>query len=180
MKITQSTVALQSQHASASLHTRQTSMRAWVGSQRPDFEGQQRGAAGVPGGSLSLSRAAMAQFRMSVASARQAAPTQADAVSDANEAAQNDPRLRLVMDMVEALTGRKIRVFDAAQLQSTASPVSVPNAPAAAAASANAPAAPVGWGLEIDSHEFVSESETTQVWSIPPMANRSTSRCSLK
>jgi len=165
MKITQSTVALQSQHASASLRTQQTSMRAWVGNQRPDFEGQQRGAAGGSGVSLSLSRAAMAQFRMSVASARQAAPAPTDAISEANETAQNDPRLRLLIDMVEALTGRKIRVFDASQLQATANPVSVPNLAAAAAASAPAEAAavPAGWGLEIDHHEFISESETTQV-----------------
>ncbi len=165
MKITQSTVALQSQHASASVHTQQNSLRAWVGSQRPDFEGRQRGAAGDSGVSLSLSRAAMAQFRMSVASARQASPEPTDAISEANEAVQNDPRLRILIDMVEALTGRKMRVFDAGQLQATANPASVPNLSAAAAVSAPAEAAvaPAGWGLEMDRHEFISESETTQV-----------------
>ncbi len=162
MKITQSTVALQSQHASASLRTQQTSMRAWVGSQRPDFEGQQRGAAGGGGVSLSLSRAARAQLQMSVASASQAAPAQADAVGSANEAAQNDPRLRLLMDMVAALTGRQMRVFDVGQLQAAASSTTVASLPAATA-SAPAEAAAAGWGLEIDHHEFISESETTQV-----------------
>ena len=129
MKITQSTVALQSQHASVSLQTQQTSMRAWIGSQRPDFAGQQRASKGNGAGvSLSLSRAAMAQLRMSVASAQQIDSAKADAISQASDTVLSDPRLRLLIDMVEALTGRKIRVFDASQLQTSASPVNVPNA----------------------------------------------------
>jgi hypothetical protein len=167
MKITQSTVALQSQHASASLHTQQTSLRAWVGSQRPDFEGQRRDASGVAGVSLSLSRAAVAQMRMSVASARQGAPVKSDAISEANEAVRNDPRLRLLIDMVEAITGRKMRVFDASQLRTADQPVSSPSPSdisgdsAAGASSAVAP--PAGWGLEFDSATRTVESETTRV-----------------
>ena len=167
MKITQSTVALQSQHASASLQTQKTSLRAWVGSQRPDFEGQRRDATGAAGVSLSLSRAAMAQLRMSVASARQSAPAQTEAISDADQAAQNDPRLRLLMDMVEALTGRKMRVFDASQLHAAEQPVSSPSPSASSAGSTDAasPASPppAGWGLEFDSTTRIAESETTRV-----------------
>lgn len=165
MKITQSAVVLQSQHASASLQTQKTSMRAWVGNQRPDFEGQQRGAAGGSRVSLSLSRAAMAQLRVSVASARQAALAQTEAISDAKEAAQNDPRLRLLMDMVEALTGRKMRVFDASQMHTADQPVSSPSPSASSAGSTDAPppAAPAGWGLEFDSTTRIAESETTRV-----------------
>jgi len=177
MKITQSTVALQSQHASASLQTQQSTLRAWAGGQRPDFEGQRqkvsgRSADASEGGvSLSLSRAAMAQLRLSVASARQAMPTQtapaqtaatetegASAINAANEAVSNDPRMRLLMDMVEALTGRKIRVFDASQLGTSdhASPLSGPGDKSSAASAQGA-------GIEFDSQTWQVEMEAVRV-----------------
>ncbi len=166
MKITQSTVALQSQHASASLQTQKTSLRAWVGNQRPDFEGQRSDSAGAAGVSLSLSRAAMAQLRMSVASARQSAPAQTEAISDADEATKNDPRLRLLMDMVEALTGRKMRIFDGSQLGTAGQAASLPSPSASSAGNTDAaspPPPPAGWGLEFDSTTRIAESETTRV-----------------
>jgi len=163
MKIAQSTVALQSQHASASLRTEQSTLRAWVGNQRPDFEGRRAApTADGAGVTLSLSRAALSQMRMSVASARQAQPAATGAVDGAGGAPQTDPRLRMLIDMVEALTGRKIRVFDARELQATGASVPAPVTPPAAGATAAAPQ-PAGWGLEIDSQTRVVEAETTRV-----------------
>lgn len=163
MKIAQSTLALQSQHASASLRYQQTTLRAWTGDRRPDFEGrrQLQSPQQVPqqGVRLSLSaRAAQVQA--------QAAKT--DKIDQTNDAVRNDPRLRLLMDMVEAITGRAVRVFDARQLQAGPGTAAVPNqSPPAAASSADGTAAtnaiPVGWGLEIDTQELMAEVETLQV-----------------
>ncbi|MBV5297549.1 MAG: hypothetical protein JZU64_05250 [Rhodoferax sp.] len=161
MKIAQSTVAMQSQHASASLRTSQTSLRAWVGSQRPDFEGQETPRRAMTGTRLTLSEAA----RASLARAMPAVLSQTQAVSEAEDAVSNDPRLRLLMDMVEAITGHAVKIFDARQLQLQPASVAMPAQPtsATAPAAANAPPEPAGWGLEIDTTETLAESETTQV-----------------
>jgi len=161
MKIAQSTLALQSQHASASLRYQQTTLRAWTGDQRPDFEGRrplQAPQAPQQGERLTLSaRAAQAQAQADKTSK----------VDQTNDAVRNDPRLRLLMDMVQAITGRAVRVFDARELQGGApapAPIQPPSAAASTADGAvGAPAAPAGWGLEIDTQTTVAEVETLQV-----------------
>jgi len=156
MKIAQSTIALQSQHTSVSLRSQQTTLRAWVGSQRPDFEGRRQLQAPQQGVQLMLSPGAA-----------QAQTERTDKIEQANDAVRNDPRLRLLMDMVEAITGRAVRVFDARELQAgsgaTAAPSQPPPAAAPADGTAAASAKPAGWGLEIDTQETVAEFETTQV-----------------
>jgi len=168
MKIDQSIIAFQSQHASASLHTQESTLRAWVGKQRPDFEGQRTRAA-QQGVTVSVSSQALALARAQAqvqASAKPAADVkQADAVSQADEPVTNDPHLRMLMAMVEAITGRAVRVFDASELQANTSQVAAatPSATPTAAAPAAPAQQPAGWGLEVDTHEVVSESESTQV-----------------
>lgn len=161
MKINQSTVALQSQHASAQFRSSQTSLRAWVGETRPDFEGRasaQRMAAGV---SLSLSGSARAHLAQRQAQSAPAGKT--DALSGDADSLQNDPRLRLLMDMFEAITGRRMKVFDARELQRQAGDNVAPAPAATSAADASAPPERAGWGLEFDSHTLRAELETTRV-----------------
>ena len=151
MKIDQSTIAMQSQHASLSLRTSHTTLRAWVGHQRPDFEGR-NSMAGV---SVSLSSAARARVTMPAQPLVHSGKT--DSVTSKDDAVQIDPRLRLLMNMIEAITGRAVKVFDARTLQAQPSmQVSAPNV------AATEPAQP-GWGMDLDTHESVAESETTQV-----------------
>lgn len=161
MKITQSTVALQSQHASASLRSQQSTLRAWVGNRRPDFEGARQGANLGASAWVSLSSQAMARTRAQVASAVAA---DVDAVESSNDTVRNDPRLRLLMDMVEAITGRPVKVFDSRELQ-LANHIEAPaslSVPAASVASTPA-RTPAGWGMELDTRVTLAESETTQV-----------------
>lgn len=161
MKITQSTVALQSQHASASLRSQQSTLRAWVGNRRPDFEGARQGANLGASAWVSLSSQAMARTRAQVASAVAA---DVDAVESSNDTVRNDPRLRLLMDMVEAITGRPVKVFDSRELQ-LANHIEAPaslSVPAASVASTPA-RTPAGWGVELDTRVTLAESETTQV-----------------
>ena len=170
MKINQSTVDMQSQHASVLQRTQQSSLRAWVGHRRPDFEGQRVQA--DAGSSTWVSLSAQAQTlasrqAASATSAPQAEDAAVDAVDQANAAVRNDPRLRMLMSMVEAITGRAVTVFDQCELKGTQG-MAEPAAPLSAANATNAPAgppanAPEGWGMEFDSQEVVAESETTQV-----------------
>jgi hypothetical protein len=173
MKITQSTVAMQSQHASALLSSQKTTLRAWVGNRRPDFEGHRSNQAASDGVRLSLSAAGKARAHLSELPARPTETTQTDAVAQSNDAVRNDPRMRLLMDMVEAITGQPVRVFDARELQAGTSAASVPaqastttgskQATTSAHTATAASSAPAGWGLEMDSHTVNAELETTQV-----------------
>lgn len=169
MKIAQSTVSLQSQHASVASHSQQESVRAWVGARRPErpdtsdsANGRARAAVGVQ---LSLSvqaRAALAQSAL----ADTGTVTEANATTSSEDSIANDPKIQLVMRMVEAITGRAVRVFDARELHVHAAPA----APAAGANSnqatqtqANQAPQPAGWGVEVTHTESVYEMEQTQV-----------------
>lgn len=163
MKIAQSAVALQSWHASASVQTQSIQARAWVGNQRPDFEGRATPVRRAEGGTqLTLSAAARANLRADVAqrSGSCQATTSDDATCDV------EPRLRVLMDMVQAITGRAVKVFHASELHGQPTPAT-PNPtakPQAAPAPADSPTNAVqGWGVEVDSHSTLQESETTQV-----------------
>ena len=163
MKIAQSTVALQSQHASVSFSARETTQRSWVGNPRPDFEGNRARSAAAQGVSLSLSAQALARAHFQAPPVTSSAVAAPDAVTQANDAVRNDPRLRMLMDMVKAITGRDVVVFDERALRVQADPVAVVQAPRPQTAPDSGSGAPEGWGLEIDTHEVHVESETTQV-----------------
>lgn len=170
MKIAQSTVSLQSQHASVASRSQQETVRAWVGArrpERPDTGDSANGRAQAVGVQLSLSASARAALAQS-AQVRQLADTgaaaDANAVADSEDNIANDPKIQLVMRMVEAITGRAVRVFDARELQVRAAPA----APATATngnqttQTSQAPQ-PAGWGVEVTHTESVYEMEQTQV-----------------
>ena len=165
MKIDQSAVLLQSQHVGASLHTSKTTLRAWIGLQRPDFEGRSQANQSVAGVSYSLSD--VARLRLSKLTLSPLSASKVDSVEQVGDAAQIDPRMRVLMDMILAITGQAVRVFDARELQaSPPAAVASPTEVAPSAAPSPAPASqaePAGWGFELDTHQLVAESETTQV-----------------
>ena len=124
MKIASSDIILSSQHASVEKHSLRESLRAWVGAERPDFEGRGR-APNRP-----------AVDRVSISEQGKAAQ-KSDAVSDTQEAVDNDPRMQLLISMVEAMTGRKIRILSMKELQPSETPqepLQDPNATAKQAA----------------------------------------------
>ncbi|MBB1075554.1 hypothetical protein HUU62_14165 [Rhodoferax sp. 4810] len=162
MKITESAVSLQSQHASVSLRNTQSSLRAWVGDSRPDFEGSHRLPQGNDGVRLTLSDAARAQ--MTHHTPRGESVKSAGSVKEASDDAQISPRQRVLMEMVAAMTGREVKVFNPRSLQTPAADAVVVPAPAnGAAPSAPAAAQSAGWGLEFDATERVVEVEGTRV-----------------
>ena len=79
--------------------------------------------------------------------------TEADAqtaqIGDALDAASNDPKLQLLITIVEAMTGRKIDVLSTEDIApQPQQPIPDGNRPA-----------PQGWGLEYDRHEVYYEAE---------------------
>lgn len=143
MKIAQHSVSMQSEHASDSLRARQTHLRVWQGNQRPTAP---------PGASVSISAKAMAMERAAAKSE----------VSEADSAVVREPRLLMLMEMVERITGRAVKVFNARDLQPTSGDASAVQAPPAQAAQTEAApnAQPAGWGLEADTRVVIAESET--------------------
>jgi hypothetical protein len=141
MKIASANVSMQSEHTAVTLKQTRESLRTWVGPHRPDFEGR---------------RQEKPQVQISTAGlAAQAA--EAQATNPSSDAVDNDPRLALIRAMLERLTGHRIRVFDAGELQQQTAAAAVANpAPEAGPAQRSA-----GFGIEYDYHAVQVESEQT-------------------
>jgi hypothetical protein len=146
MKIDSSSLQMASSHASAQRHEVRESLKMWVGPQRPQFTGEDSRPRPARTDNVSLSDAGKA------ASQASASESTGDTELDA------DPRLSFIRSMLELLTGHRIRVFNASELQSGAETPAIEAPPAA-----DAPARPTsaGYGIEYDRHESYSESEQT-------------------
>ena len=183
MKIENSSLVLASQHTRFESVSVKESLRAWVVDQRPAFEradalaqqGSQRGqSAGEAVRVSDAARQALLQSaNASPVAAGQAAPgalvaagstvsdsADVDGVTDPVEGAEADPKLQMLITLIEAFTGRKIQMLQAADLPAAAGKAGHIDKPAAAQTSAPA-RQPQGWGIEYDRHESVYEFEQT-------------------
>jgi len=146
MKISSSDIQLSSQHAAVEKHSLRESLRAWVGTERPDFE-----RSGRPPNRPFLDQVSISE--------QARAAQKSDAVSDPQEEVNNDPRMQLLISMVEAMTGRKIRIMSLKDLQPTNAPLEpLPDPNAAGKQTAPQPA---GFGVEYERHETHYEKEQT-------------------
>lgn len=151
MRIASAEMQMASTHASQQHHEVRESLRMWVGDRRPDFEGDGRRRPSVepPSAQVSISDAG-----------RAAQAGEAEAIEQASEAAESDPRLALLRRMIQMLTGQEARVFDAREL-APRKDGELPPATATGAANAAPPSRPAGFGVEYDYHEVYSEAEQT-------------------
>lgn len=149
MKLTSSSVALESQHASVEQHSVSETLRFWKGSQRPDFEGEARANNRIqPAVLVTISDAA-----------KVAQSSEAEAVRDSLEDAENDPKIQLILRMVELMTGFKVHLVKPEDLQldqKTRQQIDQ-----AQPAGQSAPQQRAGWGLEYDYRETHYEAEQT-------------------
>lgn len=147
MKISSSDIQLSSQHATIEKHSLRESLRAWVGSERPDFEGRNINPPRPHIDQVSISEQGKAAHK-------------SEAVFDTQDEVSNDPRMQLLISMVEAMTGRKIRILSMKDLQPAEppqEPLQDPNATAKQAA----PQPASGFGVEYERHEMHYEAEQT-------------------
>ncbi|MFZ2302433.1 MAG: hypothetical protein WAW10_11275 [Gallionella sp.] len=164
MKIESSNIGLASQHASSRQVTVKESLRAWIGPQRPDFENRasKNDSIAAP---LQLTVATLsAAGKQAAASAQSAADAcSASEAQNAAEQASSDPKIQLLIGLIEVLTGRKIRLFNPNDMKVDGD-AQARTRQAADAARQNQTAPPAqrhGWGVEYDRHESVHESEQT-------------------
>lgn len=152
MKIASAAVQMDATHASTLRHELKEALRTWVGNRRPDFEGRQRDLA-QPAPTL--------QQLVQISNAGKAAQSsEADAIQNSIDAAENDPILRLIRSMIAMLTGEEVKVFSAADLQTSGTPPPTAD-PNAAPAPGPAPQQLAGYGVEYDRHESYTETEQT-------------------
>lgn len=201
MKITNSSLQLASSHQFSQVSTSKESLRVWTGSQRPENSEQassRRENDQPADGRVLLSdagRAAAAkaaeQEREARAKAREAegrrqqaasgadsvgdgaatATTDARAVENIEDDIDKDPKLRMIRSMIEAITGKAIRVLDHGDLgdtkatgaaQGATGEASATGGAHAASGAGNPPATPpqrAGYGVEYDYEARYSESE---------------------
>ncbi len=142
MKIADYALAMQTSHDATQQSSVKETLRVWVDRTAP--------------ASQQVSISAAAQAMSSATQDSQA--SEASAIDDAIRAAENDPKLQLLILMIEKLTGHKVRVFDASQLRAAQSAdIYTPNA----TNDQPAPPARAGFGVDYSKISSYSESEQT-------------------
>jgi hypothetical protein len=81
------------------------SLRMWVGDRRPDFEGRN-----PPPGRLQADAVHLSQAARTLQPSKQVAP------ADADMEPEDEPKLALLIRMVEVLTGKKIQLVSPKEL----------------------------------------------------------------
>lgn len=153
MKIAGAALQLESSHSTQQNLEITESLRVWAGDRRPDFEGREPARV--------TARQQAARVQLSDAG-KTAQSSEADAISQGIEAAENDPRLRLIRAMIAILTGREVKVFDATELKSSAPPVDI-QTPAGPEKTPPTVPQSAGYGIEYEHRESYTESEQTRL-----------------
>lgn len=154
MKITSSTAQLASRHASMTQHEVKESLRLWRGDRRADFEGR-KPQVPLPSDTVELSQKAR-----EICATSPAAPVEPDSELD------DEPKIKLIVGMIEMLTGKKIRLFSPRELDKALAAARAPRGETAETLPAGAKQRPglserAGFGLEYDYSERHYEAEKT-------------------
>ncbi len=146
MKIASADLQMASSHASLQHREISESLKMWAGPRQPDLASDNR----RPGPTLA--------DPVNISPAGKEAQS-ADSIKEAQDAAvDNDPGLILIRSMLEFLTGRKMHVFDARELQvSSGNTTSTPPNQSVT----NGQATSAGYGIEYDFSESYTETEQT-------------------
>ena len=137
MKISASEISMQSEQSSLSVYSRSETLTAWRGAR--------------PGAQADSPPASAPRIQLS----DEALAIQAAEVQSKGE--QLDPKLKMLIAMIEAITGKRIKLLDTGELGQA------PAAGAAPSNSSNARPPEADWGVEYDLHESYAEVEQTTV-----------------
>lgn len=139
MKIDSSSLQLSSQHQAYRVERVEESLRMWRGDPPPE-----QPARAAPAVVVQISDAGRCRC-----------------AEPASEEEALEPRLQVLVDMLEALTGRRIRIFDASDL--SLSPETEAALDEVADQAQRAENGRVGWGIEYERHEYREEAEQTSL-----------------
>ena len=152
MKIASGAVSLASTHALQEEYEKKESLRFWVGNERPVFDGEEE-----PSGVQVRISPESRQLQQAAAQSSVAGASGAEQQPEISSSPE-DPKLKAMRLILEALTGRKIRIssFEAFSSENIAPYPGTDQG----ANSADLPVARQGWGLEYDFVETVNEQES--------------------
>lgn len=163
MIIENSDIGFKSSSSSVKEVTKTETLRTWIGNSRPNFENNDPSASARVNISESA-RQLLAQQDNTQNQASNAAPSISEAgetneIQDALDNVKNDAKLRLLINIIEAITGKKIQILDEDDIEGIQDPKSGgAKAPVQSGNSQPAQAAQ-GWGVEYDYHERIYESQ---------------------
>lgn len=143
MKIASAELQFAATHQLFQQRETQESLRVWVGER--------------PADGREVAQSARERRDPVSLSAEGLASAASDVPAEAEDAIDADPRLTLIRIMIEALTGKKIRIFDAEELQAAHSRS---NRQAEAPDTPSQPP-PAGFGIEYDASHSITEIEQT-------------------
>lgn len=147
MKIASYDLAMQASHERLQQSSVKETLRIWSGRSAPADNSPPSPLPAAP------------QVTISDAAKQQQA-SEADSIDTAMRNAENDPKLQLLISMIEQMTGRKVKVFNGCNLKLAEQKINMP-APATAASSQPAQPPRAGFGVEYDKVSSYSESEQT-------------------
>lgn len=143
MRIASATVQMNASHSEQQKHEVSESLRNGIGN-RSSSETNQRVALAATAPSVQISETGQAQLSSEIGS-----------INDSIDAAENDPKLRLIRAMIALMSGREVQVYSSSALQVSSSSLS------ATIAQTQAVSQPAASGIEYTRHESYSESEQT-------------------
>ncbi len=152
MKIATAAVNLASTHALQEEHARKESLRFWVGNNRPVFAGEEKPAAAQV-------RISPQARQLQQAAAQPLVVGTASVATPPDASSPEEPKLKAMRLILEALTGRKIRITSMERVSSD-NTGPYPGG-GQEVTPADQPPARQGWGLEYDLVETVKEQEST-------------------
>lgn len=161
MKIASADLGLQSDHLAFARQESRESLRAWRG-ERPDFEGMESAVANISNAARQLF-SSMADALAPALPAVPPAPTSAEAtaIEAAGAAADNDPFLSLLKQVIEFFTGKEVQVFDMRAFSAEMRHTEVRSA-AVAENTRTLGDGRAGYGLEYNYHALREEYEETR------------------
>lgn len=152
MRIAESQITMQSSHIAEQQYVKKESLRQWIGEKRPDFESaDQNKTMFRQADNLTLSPEAL------ILSSRAEKPLPSSEIlsNSANESIDDeDPKLRTIRMLIEAITGKKINIARIGEFKAAPPDLNqIATNPAAIEPQRE------DWGIEYDSSEEYSESE---------------------
>jgi hypothetical protein len=155
VKISSAQLAMTSTHQKSVSYQVNESLRTWVGERRPDFEKMSRRSS-APSATITLSEVSKA-----AAEKQTQAAAQSKEASDALEESGGDAKTLLMKFLIEAITGHRVKLLTAGDVQNAPQPSIEGGAdPRAQERGQNSPQR-AGWGVEYDRRESYDETETT-------------------
>lgn len=158
MKIASTDLALYADRGALTRQQETETLRAWRG-ERPDFEKMESAIANISNAGREFLSRMSAVLPAPTFAETETAP-QTSAIETASDAADNDPFLSLVKQMVELITGKEVRVFDMQAFSTEMRHVEARSSATTESLQA-ANSGRAGYGVEYDYHAVREEFEQT-------------------